>query len=361
MVAPRHFRILVILAAFVTIYLKVITLLTNNNNNNNNNNNQYNNNQQHTTKKYPTHNKKNHSHHHHYHHYHHHHHNNNNKQIHIHHYTDTHNRNHHHNQSTLQSHLAGRGRQKAAAATEGEAESMGVGHLGVLVVEAAVGAAGLEVRVDGVKVFHILNQTESIQGQVVRFHAGLHLVTLDERSGAVMRSQTFLTWQPESSRQVAQALRDAGEGRLLLLVGLVSAESPGAFQSLKSCNTPIISSQAMAIDRLIADQKGLMVGGKLDKEKNVPEFTMYLGHKVTRQLASFGSVFAERLAKDEAWCMAAWKGKGVAGEGLTIIPHSHGSPSRQASPVSLRLIIPRRRREWRHDAETASPPQCVAM
>ncbi|XP_045116727.1 protein O-linked-mannose beta-1,2-N-acetylglucosaminyltransferase 1-like [Portunus trituberculatus] len=173
---------------------------------------------------------------------------------------------------------------------------MGVGHLGVLVVEAAVGAAGLEVRVDGVKVFHILNQTESIQGQVVRFHAGLHLVTLDERSGAVMRSQTFLTWQPESSRQVAQALRDAGEGRLLLLVGL-------------------------------------------------PEFTMYLGHKVTRQLASFGSVFAERLAKDEAWCMAAWKGKGVAGEGLTIIPHSHGSPSRQASPVSLRLIIPRRRRQ----------------
>ncbi|XP_063882204.1 protein O-linked-mannose beta-1,2-N-acetylglucosaminyltransferase 1-like [Scylla paramamosain] len=133
----------------------------------------------------------------------------------------------------------------------------------------------------------------SLQGHVVRFHAGLHLVTLDERSGEVMRSQTFLTWQPETSRQVAQALRDAGEGRLLIIVGL-------------------------------------------------PEFTMYLGRKVTRQLASLGSIFAERLAKDEAWCMAAWKGWGVAGEGLTIIHHSQGEYTRQASPISLRLIIPRR-------------------
>lgn len=61
---------------------------------------------------------------------------------------------------------------------------------------------------------------------MVRFHAGLHLVTLDERSGKVMRGQTFHTWQPETSRQVDQALQDAGEGRLLVLVGLVSAESP---------------------------------------------------------------------------------------------------------------------------------------
>ena len=62
---------------------------------------------------------------------------------------------------------------------------------------------------------------------MVRFHAGLHLVTLDERSGDVMRSQTFLTWQPETSRQVRHALRDAGEGRLLLLVGLVSPQDYG--------------------------------------------------------------------------------------------------------------------------------------
>ena len=37
-----------------------------------------------------------------------------------------------------------------------------------------------------------------------------------------MRAQTFLTWQPENSRQVGEALRDAGEGRLLVVVGLVS-------------------------------------------------------------------------------------------------------------------------------------------
>lgn len=88
---------------------------------------------------------------------------------------------------------------------------------------------------------------------------------------------------------------------------------------------------------------------------------MYMGDKVTRQLASLGSVFAERLAKDEAWCMAAWKGRGVAGEALTTTRHSRSHPSRQASPVSLRLIIPRRQREWRHRGETARPPQCVSL
>lgn len=57
---------------------------------------------------------------------------------------------------------------------------------------------------------------------MARLHAGLHLVTLSERTGEVMRTETFLTWQPEASRQVGQALRDVGEGRLLVLVGVVS-------------------------------------------------------------------------------------------------------------------------------------------
>lgn len=72
------------------------------------------------------------------------------------------------------------------------------------------------------QVFHVQNQTQLLGGWVARFHAGLHLLTLNERTGEVMRAETFLTWQPETSRLLGQALRDAGEGRLLVLVGVVS-------------------------------------------------------------------------------------------------------------------------------------------
>ncbi|XP_050715411.1 protein O-linked-mannose beta-1,2-N-acetylglucosaminyltransferase 1-like isoform X2 [Eriocheir sinensis] len=108
-----------------------------------------------------------------------------------------------------------------------------------------------------------------------------------------MRTETFLTWQPEASRQVGQALRDVGEGRLLVLVG-------------------------------------------------VPDFTKFLGPEVARQLASLGSVFAERLAKDEAWCMVAWKGAGVSSEVLTTIHHEDGSSTKQGSPITLHLLLPLR-------------------
>lgn len=72
------------------------------------------------------------------------------------------------------------------------------------------------------QVFHVQNQTLPWGNQVARFHAGLHLVTLNERTGEVMRAETFFTWQPETSHHLAQALQDASEGRLLVLVGLVS-------------------------------------------------------------------------------------------------------------------------------------------
>lgn len=76
------------------------------------------------------------------------------------------------------------------------------------------------------QVFHVQNQTMSWGGKVAHFQAGLHLVTLNERTGEVMRVKTFLTWQPEASRQVGQALRDAGKGRLLVIVGVVSWVKP---------------------------------------------------------------------------------------------------------------------------------------
>ena len=78
-----------------------------------------------------------------------------------------------------------------------------------------------------------------------------------------------------------------------------------------------------------------------------PEFTVFLGRDVTQQLAALGSVFADRLAKHEAWCMVAWKGRGVASEALTTIHHEDGAYTKEASSISVHLVIPRRRREWR--------------
>lgn len=80
-----------------------------------------------------------------------------------------------------------------------------------------------------------------------------------------------------------------------------------------------------------------------------PEFTEFLGPEVLRQLSSLGSVFAERLAKDEAWCMVAWKGAGVFSEVLTTIHHENGTYTKEASPITLHLIVnPRRGEKWRH-------------
>lgn len=54
-----------------------------------------------------------------------------------------------------------------------------------------------------------------------RLHGGVHLLTLHEETGQVMRSATYLTWQPENSRQLSQALKDAREGRILLIMATV--------------------------------------------------------------------------------------------------------------------------------------------
>lgn len=56
---------------------------------------------------------------------------------------------------------------------------------------------------------------------VIRLHAGVHLLTLHQQTGQLLSAATFLTWQPENSRQLLAALRDAGHGRLLFLLASV--------------------------------------------------------------------------------------------------------------------------------------------
>ncbi|XP_071542894.1 protein O-linked-mannose beta-1,2-N-acetylglucosaminyltransferase 1-like [Panulirus ornatus] len=160
-----------------------------------------------------------------------------------------------------------------------------------LLVEATLGPSGVTVWLDGVQVYRLENKTLEWEGKTVRLHAGVHLLTLHERSGKVMRAATYLTWQPENNRQLSQALQDARDGRLLLLLA-------------------------------------------------TPEFTKFLGQQVVEQLLALGSHFVNRLAMDEAWCLVANKGERVLHEVLVTTHHSQGLEASGAPPASLQLMVP---------------------
>lgn len=72
------------------------------------------------------------------------------------------------------------------------------------------------------QVYGDLNRTMLWGGQRVRFHAGLHLVSLHPHTGHVTAANSFMTWQATSDTQFLQALRDLQDGRLLLVAGAVS-------------------------------------------------------------------------------------------------------------------------------------------
>ncbi|KAK3859569.1 hypothetical protein Pcinc_034331 [Petrolisthes cinctipes] len=161
-----------------------------------------------------------------------------------------------------------------------------------LEVEATLAASGVTVWVDGKQVYESVNRTMVWLDGMYRLHAGVHLLTLHQWTGRVLRTANFLTWQPETSRQLAAALRDAGHGRLLLLLAS-------------------------------------------------PEFTMYLSEEVIQHLSTLGSHFARVLARDEAWCVVAWQGEGLVYETLTTAHHYVADGD--APPTSLHFVIPRKR------------------
>lgn len=72
-----------------------------------------------------------------------------------------------------------------------------------------------------IQVYQVVNRTMAWGEGEARLHAGVHLLTLNQRSGRLLLATTFLTWQPETSRLLVAALRDAGQGRLLLLLASV--------------------------------------------------------------------------------------------------------------------------------------------
>lgn len=72
------------------------------------------------------------------------------------------------------------------------------------------------------QVYSDLNRTMLWGKERIRFHAGLHLISLHPETGHVTAANSFMTWQVTSDTEFLKALRDHQDGRLLLVAGAVS-------------------------------------------------------------------------------------------------------------------------------------------
>lgn len=71
------------------------------------------------------------------------------------------------------------------------------------------------------QVYSDLNRTKLWGTGRVRFHAGLHLISLHPHTGHVTAANSFTTWQVTGDTEFLKALRDYQDGRLLLVAGAV--------------------------------------------------------------------------------------------------------------------------------------------
>ncbi|XP_064101826.1 protein O-linked-mannose beta-1,2-N-acetylglucosaminyltransferase 1-like [Macrobrachium nipponense] len=83
-----------------------------------------------------------------------------------------------------------------------------VGVATTVTLEASLSSEGVTVKVDGAEVYKMVNKTHPWGETTARLHAGIHLLILHQKSGAVMRTRNFYTWQPELDRQLSMALDD---------------------------------------------------------------------------------------------------------------------------------------------------------
>nr|XP_045596268.1 protein O-linked-mannose beta-1,2-N-acetylglucosaminyltransferase 1-like [Procambarus clarkii] len=161
-----------------------------------------------------------------------------------------------------------------------------------LVLDITVNMTGVAVTVDGRQVYTDLNNTDTWDEELVRLHAGLHLVTLHQVTGRVMAAHSFMTWQFSLDKAFLKALADIQEGRLLVIMG-------------------------------------------------APEFTTFLKTTTIRVLEEMGALYIDRLAYKDAWCLLVHKGGGVLLEALTTFLPKHNIHKLDVSPLSLHVSAPR--------------------
>ncbi|XP_069187637.1 uncharacterized protein [Procambarus clarkii] len=161
-----------------------------------------------------------------------------------------------------------------------------------LVLDITVNMTGVALTVDGRQVYTDLNNTDTWDKELVRLHAGLHLVTLHQVTGRVMAAHSFMTWQFSLDKAFLKALADIQEGRLLVIMG-------------------------------------------------APEFTTFLKTTTIRVLEEMGALYIDRLAYKDAWCLLVHKGGGVLLEALTTFLPKHNIHKLDVSPLSLHVSAPR--------------------
>ncbi|XP_042888585.1 protein O-linked-mannose beta-1,2-N-acetylglucosaminyltransferase 1-like [Penaeus japonicus] len=156
-------------------------------------------------------------------------------------------------------------------------------------LEAFLGSSGVTFLVDGREVYRVVNKTVPWGAERARLHAGVHYVILNERSGQVMQAATFLTWQPEATRQLQDVVMSTRNGRVIVILA-------------------------------------------------APEFTQYLSQDILKEFKNMGSQFSDRFVVHDSWCMIARKGTGVIHESLTTTtPQTY---TRDSSPVRLHFVLP---------------------
>ncbi|XP_042888583.1 protein O-linked-mannose beta-1,2-N-acetylglucosaminyltransferase 1-like isoform X2 [Penaeus japonicus] len=171
-----------------------------------------------------------------------------------------------------------------------------------MLLEMTVNATGVTLSVDGEQVYSMLNKTRPWGTKTARLHAGIHLLTLHEFTGKVMRADLYMTWQPTSETQFLAELNQIQDGRLLVIMG-------------------------------------------------APQFLSDVADETLHHLVSLGSDFIDGLSTMDAWSFVFHKGGKVVSDALST---SEITPKDlpDVAPLSVAITVPRRpfrRCKWYED------------
>ncbi|KAG7161020.1 O-linked-mannose beta-1-2-N-acetylglucosaminyltransferase 1-like 34, partial [Homarus americanus] len=161
-----------------------------------------------------------------------------------------------------------------------------------LILDISVNMTGVELAVDGRQVYSAYNKTVPWAGITARLHAGLHLITLHQSTGQVMRATSYMTWQTNTDRQFIKDLEEIQDSRLLVILG-------------------------------------------------APDFTAFMEEETIATLEDMGAHYIDRMAYMDTWCLLVYKGSGVVLEALTTSLPQHNLTKFDVSPLTVRTVVPR--------------------
>ncbi|CAL4089591.1 unnamed protein product, partial [Meganyctiphanes norvegica] len=124
-----------------------------------------------------------------------------------------------------------------------------------------------------------------------RLHGGVHVVILHQQTGALMRAESFMTWQPSNHRMLVTMLKTINNGRLCLLLG-------------------------------------------------VPEFTGHLKEDSIGAIQALGSSFIDKVAFKDAWFMIIRKGERSLHEAIvTSKQQGENLTFNDVSPITAHVTV----------------------